>query len=506
MSEKFEWLIKKTPRSVDQLRLWPENPRLNPDETHLTLSDFAEDLTFESADRKDFYELINSIVEDGFIPADPVVVWKNEENKKYYVAEGNRRLVALKLLREPHKAPKAIRSFIRKASDKINLTEIDKIPVNIAPTFEKAEWYINQRNSSSSLQRKWTRVQQQRWIVTLYEKHNGDIKKIISITKLSKSELEGFFRILKIKDLVKIQEVKSKLTDEEYELANSYRFPITILERFFNFSDVKEKWGIEYDGIIVNIISIKSSFYNAFAELIKRIVNSTDDKINTRLTKDDLDSVLESLPKVLFTEDENQEKESEASNEENSNTENTSQDTNTTEQTSNDTTDGSVNPNGTQSNTVQHLKGNPKRPKLVLSIYELNTDSYRLKGLFSEFKKISLGHKNCVSAGLRVFLDLSVLNYIKTEGIENAIKSQYKEELRNISLKRRLEYLKSNHLNNRLQIIVNRLIDPSYQYSLDVLNGYIHGQETHNLNKEFLNSFWDFLFPLFEGLLDIREK
>ena len=152
------------------------------------------------------------------------------------------------------------------------------------------------------------------------------------------------------------------------------------------------------------------------------------------------------------------------------------------------------------------MKGNPKRPKLVLPIYELNTDSYRLQGLFTEFKKISLGHKNCVSAGLRVFLDLSVLNYIQTEGIENAIKSQYREDLRNITLKRRLEYLKSNHLNNKLQVIVNRLIDPSYQYSLDVLNGYIHGQETHNLNKEFLNSFWDFLFPLFEGLLDIREN
>ena len=192
MSGKFEWLIRKTPRSVDQLRLCPENPRLNPDETHLTLSDIAEDLTFEKSDKKDFYKLINSIVEDGFIPADPVVVWKNEENNKYYVAEGNRRLVALKLLREPHKAPKAIRSFIRKASDRINLTEIEKIPVNVAPTFEEAEWYINQRNSSSSLQRRWTRIQQQRWIVTLYEKHNGDIEKIISITKLSKSKLKEF--------------------------------------------------------------------------------------------------------------------------------------------------------------------------------------------------------------------------------------------------------------------------------------------------------------------------
>lgn len=500
MRKKFDWLINKTPRSVDQLRLWPENPRLNPDDNHLTLSDFAEDLTFESSDRKDFYELVNSIVEDGFVPADPVVVWKNEENNKYYVAEGNRRLVALKLLREPQKAPKAIRSFIRKASNKINITEINKIPVNVAPTFEDAEWYINQRNSSSSLQRKWSRVQQQRWIVTLYEKHNGDLEKIISITKISKSELEGFFRILKIKDFVKLEMVKSRLTDEEYESANSYRFPITILERFFNFSDVREKWGIEYDGVDVKVVSSKESFYNAFAELIKRIVNKNDDKINTRLVKDDLNDVLGSLPRVAFTQ-ENEPTESSEPNDVN-----TSNNTSDSEETS-EVEQGQSNTSGNnQSNTIQHLKGNPDRTKLVLPIYHINTSSFRLTGLFNEFKKISLTYKNTVSASLRVFLDLSVLNYIETEGIENDLKSHYRDDLRNIPLKKRLEYIRTNHLNGKTQIIVNRLIDPSNQYSLDVLNGYIHGQDTHYLSKQFLNGFWDFLFPLFEILLDIREE
>lgn len=75
MNKAYDWLLKKTPRSVDQLRLWPENPRLNPEENHSTLRDFAEDLTEELADKKDFYGLVKSIVRDGFIPADPIVVW-----------------------------------------------------------------------------------------------------------------------------------------------------------------------------------------------------------------------------------------------------------------------------------------------------------------------------------------------------------------------------------------------------------------------------------------------
>lgn len=168
MSSKYEWLEKKTPRAVDQLRLWTMNPRLNLEESHITLSDFAEDFISEGSDKKHFFALLNSIVDDGFIPADPIVVWQNDKNQKYYVAEGNRRVLALRLLRNPHKAPKSIRSYIRNLSRKIDLTKIEKILVNVAPTFEDAEWYINQRNNASSLQKPWSRIQQQRWILELY--------------------------------------------------------------------------------------------------------------------------------------------------------------------------------------------------------------------------------------------------------------------------------------------------------------------------------------------------
>jgi hypothetical protein len=77
-----KWLIQKTPRSVDQLRLWSNNPRLNPEHEYIRLYDFVEELLSDDAERKDFLSLIKSIAEDGFIPLDPIVVWKNEENQK----------------------------------------------------------------------------------------------------------------------------------------------------------------------------------------------------------------------------------------------------------------------------------------------------------------------------------------------------------------------------------------------------------------------------------------
>jgi len=504
MNKNYDWLVKKTPRSVDQLKLWPENPRLNPEETHLTLKEYAEDLTFDNAEKNDFFELVNSIVADGFVPADPVVVWQNEENKKYYVAEGNRRVVALKLLREPKKSPKSIRSFIRKASSQIDITTIEKIPVNVAPSFEDAEWYINQRNSSSTLQRRWSRVQQQRWIVTLYQKHDGDLDRILSVTKLTKSELEGIIRTLKIKDFVKLDIVKNNLTEEEFQLADSYRFPITILERFFSFADVKEKWGLEYNGLDVNIISNEESFYAAFTELIKRIVNKDDDKINTRLKKEDLEEVLASLPTVVFDTEEDEVEDEDDDESEDGN------EPNNEEEPNNDDSGGAPSnepePESPPApDPISLLKGNPDRAKMVLECYSINTDSYRLLGLFNEFKRIPLNYKNTVSSSLRVFVDLAIFKYIETEGIEEDLKRQYRDELRNIPLKKRLEYVKANKLTGKPQNIAGRLLDPTSQYSLDVLNGFIHSPDTHYLNKQFLNSFWDFLFPLFQELLDIRE-
>ncbi|MDQ1095360.1 MULTISPECIES: ParB N-terminal domain-containing protein [Chryseobacterium] len=486
---KYEWLNKKTPRSVDQLRLWSENPRLNPEEKHILLSDFAEDMTFEESDRKDFFKLLKSIVDDGFIPADPVVVWKNEENEKFYVAEGNRRVLALKLLREPNKAPKSIRGMVRVLSSKINKESIEKVLVNVAPSFEDAEWYINQRNSNSSLQKSWSRVQQQRWISELYEKYDGNIEKISSITKMTQGELENFIRILKIKDLVKLEEVRHQLSDSEYNDATSYRFPITILERFFSNKDVKEKWGIDYDGINIKFVN-KLSFLNAYGKLIKDIVTKNpDNAIDTRTITTNLDGILNKLPKVELENIDDAQETNEG----------------ITNPDIEDQPEDTPAPAPTPSAPLV-VKNDPNRSRLVLNIYTINTDSYRIVGLFNELKEIPLKYSNCIASSIRVFLDLCVLKYIQTENLETAISTHYRKSIKDVSLKNRLEYLKTNNLPDKPKKIVEKLLQTSNQYSLDVLNGYIHGQDSHYLGRAFLNGFWDFLFPLLEKLVEINEE
>ena len=212
---KFDWLENRALRAVDQLRLWPDNPRLDPEEEHVRIADYVSDLMKDTGEKNSFISLIKSIAHHGFVPGDPIVVWQNESNDKFYVAEGNRRVLALKLLRNPSKAPISIRALVRAEAKLIDLNDIAKIRVAIAPSLEACEWYISQRHASSSIQKTWSRYQQQRWIANLYDKYDRDITKLKEITNLTKGELEFTLRILKLRDMALSPEVVSKLSKIE---------------------------------------------------------------------------------------------------------------------------------------------------------------------------------------------------------------------------------------------------------------------------------------------------
>lgn len=47
---------------------------MNPEEQHVNLRDFVEDIIQEDGDKANFMDLVRSIATNGFIPADPIVV------------------------------------------------------------------------------------------------------------------------------------------------------------------------------------------------------------------------------------------------------------------------------------------------------------------------------------------------------------------------------------------------------------------------------------------------
>ena len=497
MTNQYDWLLRKTPRSVDAMRLWGANPRLDPDGSYTHIIDIAEEMTAEDADRKDFIDLAKSLAEKGFIPADPVVLWQNEENNKYYVAEGNRRVLALKLLRNPHSAPKSIRAIFTKLSGNIDLAQFEKIPVSIAPSFEDAEWYISQRNSISSLQRRWTAEQQRRWITELYTKYGGDISKIRGKIDLSEYDLQRNIRILKLKAL--IHDIKADLTKEEYESAKSFRFPITNFERFFSSTIVREAWGLGFDGYDISINSNRQSFLRAFTAVIKRMVLPETDinRIDSRSvgTTTEISETLGTLPTV----------ESVVNDSDTELPENATIDVEEPQPTNNQATTNASGSTLTSGQILQKTKDNPNRSRLIDPSYHLVSDQYRLTNLFQELKSIPHKYPNSVAASIRIFLDLAVLSHIKRENLEDEIKRQYKGVLRDITLKKKLEFLKQKWSGTQFETLLSKFLNPENQYSLDVLNGYQHTGDHHFINKEFLNRFWDFLFPLFKKLVEIND-
>lgn len=499
----YDWLEKRTLRSVDQLRLWPDNPRLDPEENHVNLADYVSDLISETGERDSFIKLINSIASDGYIPGDPVVVWKNTSNDKYYVAEGNRRVLAIKLLRNPEKAPKSIRSLIKKNSNLINRDVIEKIKVCVAPTFDECEWYINQRHNHSSIQQRWSRLQQQRWIAELYDKYEHNIDKIKSITRLNKGQLEYTLRILKIRDLALNSVVLNSLTVDEQEKVKSHRIPMSILERWFMSPAVREKWGVEFEEDGINITSNMQSFLNAYAVLIKYIINrgepDVEVKIDTRTITSDLDDIIEKLPKVSF--------------ENNSNEYQNGVDVNISDDTFNDINNKeSINDSsgkGEKDKQSKPLNKNPDRNQIIVTTYQLKTTNYKLDALFKELKLLPLPkYKNCVAASLRIFLDIAISEHIIAVGCKDDMAKTYARAFHDIPLKHRLEYLKANKFTAKTPSykVVEKLLNHTNDYSLDTLNNYVHGNDTHHTEKRFLNGFWDFLYPLFENIMDIKEQ
>ncbi|MDD1793803.1 ParB/Srx family N-terminal domain-containing protein [Enterovibrio sp. ZSDZ42] len=509
-----KWWEKRTPRSVDYLKLWQENPRFDTAESQsrIKLADFAEEICSEPSDKTGFFELIKSIVKLGFMDFEPIVVWK-DENNRYVVAEGNRRILALKLLRSPDKAPKSIRKFILQQSHLIVRKEIEKVQVCVAPNLEATRWYVLQRHSTSSIQKPWQRLQQQRFIVGLYDEYNQNIEKIISITGFTRSEIILALRYVQLRDLATRKQVTDLMSIEEKELIYSNRISMTILERWFASESVRERWGVQFDGMKVKITSNEESFLHAYGKFLKLMFNVEPNDlsfvVNTRSIPEKNEEIFKVLPEVTFPKTQEE------------TVLNTSippeqppqgKDNDVTGQyLSKEVPEHSDNNGDSKLSLVVNyppVKHKNDRRRMVTPQTTINVHSAKLNSLFNELKKVPV-HLYTLSASitLRVFLDLSVDDFIRRNGLEKSVATQYKKDYNHTILQQRLKFLCDNHVGEtQANKVISKLLQPKNEHSLDTLNSYMHGHETHKIDYRFVNGFWDMLAPLLKVLIELKER
>lgn len=501
----WENKLYKTP--ISKLKLWLDNPRLSSEIKPKTDTEYAEIFIYNNDEKKDFLDLVKSIAINGFKPFESVMVWK--EDQSYCVAEGNRRVLAIKLLLKPANAPESIKKKIEELSASIKDKEtLKNIYVIVAPTFNDTEWYINQRNNLSSLKKSWTRRSQVKWIYDLYNKHNKDITIICDKTEMTKGNVYQAIRLHEIFKFFDNPVVVSKLSLEEYKIASSYSFPVTALERFILTKETQEKWGITYNNADVIINSNKRSFLNAFAELIKLIVTYERDTRN--LSKEEVSTLLlEPRFTVSFEHNDN---EDETNGTTDNNEHKTKEETPHAQETEEKEEKDPNTPIKPKIKSVP-LINNPQRKNIITKkLKKLATSNPRLNDLFEELKALEINkHENCVAACLRVLLDLSVWEYIRRNKISQHIVESIKPTpggIDKVTLDQKIEYL-SKHLNNAAakKIATDiRKKDNNGSYTMQVLNAYVHGESNHFIDQQFLNKFWDYLFPLFEELLNIQKK
>ena len=128
-------LQQSSPVATGMLIFDQENPRFTPDKRPEGAAD--EDIIRFIDRSADLSELIQSMAANGYIKVEPMIVWQNGDN--LVVLEGNRRLAALKCLRDSALAERA----------GVDLPEIS--PVNRATLDEVLVWRVEDRESAQDL-------------------------------------------------------------------------------------------------------------------------------------------------------------------------------------------------------------------------------------------------------------------------------------------------------------------------------------------------------------------
>lgn len=495
-NEKKNWWENRVLRSVDNLKLWHDNPRLDPSNKLITVRDYVEELIADSTDEQNFLTLMKSIASRGFMSFDPVVVWQNED-KHFVVAEGNRRVMALKLLRSPERAPLSIRKTVVHLSRTIDRDSIEKIKVCLAPSYEESRWYILQRHSpSASNQIRWQRLQQQRFIINVYDSVGQDVEETINVTGFKRAAIIDALRYVKIRDIATRQEVITYLTIAERELVYSHRINMSVLERWFGNSQVREAWHIKFDESGATINAEPNSFYVAYAKFLKLMFDKNNELgylVNTRTIDSKFQEIFDYLPIVKSIEETN-----DAANPAPPIQDKPSQPENSTP----------LGNTGEEQATLKpSLKGNPKRRQLTDKYHVISSSNYKLNALFKELQDLPVyKYPNVSAASIRIFLELAVDEYISSCELKAEMARRERKGYHEITLSQKLTFLRGEFIDIReVNKVIDQLLHNSNDHSLNTLNEYIHGNKVHKVEAHFLNRFWDMLSPLFSVLISLKE-
>ena len=229
---------------VEDIMINPENPRHN--EVQLTIQEMGEELIMkqliknkETANK--MFDLIKSIYESGFIPSLAVILEYKENINKYIPWDGNRRITALKILRNPNVMHNlkyftyAQINTVFELSKKVQ-DDFFEVSAYLVQSFEEAAPMIKAIHTTASGAMQWDRI-----MIKRFEQKLG---------------------------------LKNIITQAQDLLPNAFKdlpsnFPTSILDKILGSKEGKQFLNIDN---IDNILTFTSSM-NDTEEKLKKIVD-----------------------------------------------------------------------------------------------------------------------------------------------------------------------------------------------------------------------------------------
>lgn len=493
--------------TVENLLLDLQNPRLSdeiPDQI-AAIEGLVKDQDVKLTN------LAVDILEHGLNPSDNLLVTESSQPNTFIVLEGNRRVVALKLMKSPNLIsdlqikPSLKRRWKELASKAKDLPEELRC---VALSREEAEIWILRRHTGEN-----------------------EGRGIVNWDGSARARFRGVSRGIKILERM----AESPYIDENVRKKIKSKFPITNLERLINTPEARDELGLKLNSKDKEFAPLSETAERNLAKVITEIANGDLDVSHLRSAQqridyaksiagddsDDMEKVNDTAPIQIAASAVRQEAHTQAfdleverdgqvaavsSSQEDAETSNVIAGDNTNAE------DQSMAKGDSLKNNPRGRNITPDRSTLVPKSCVLKVSPQRTNEIYHELRKINVYEfPNSCAVLLRVFLDLSMSEFAKRKGINFKHLAKSGNAPRDIGFRDKIiEVLKYLDTHNNMETspklvgIRKYVSEKNHLFSIETLHQYVHSASLHPSPVDLL-TFWNNLQGFFETIWNEEE-
>lgn len=460
MIDYSNWELRKL--SVDAIRLDKQNPRLPED----MLNESQRSIIHYMIEEFKILEIAKSIAKNGFFINELPIVAK--EGKYFVVVEGNRRITALKLLRNPDLAPPRKKHTYARLAEDVDVNQWEKLSMYIAPSRDDVAPILIARHGSE-MTSPWQRIMKMRFLA-------GDVLRKVSYEEIADrysvplAEVRTAAVTMLVREMVREANIDDDLKDSYL----SEKFQTSTLTRFMETSTFLKKTGLQVNGAALQYEIPEDEFLQIILRMFKDIA---EEIITARNDAEERSEYLSDIFEEI--------------------------------------TSGKREKNAfeAESSEPEPEKQEPRKPKprkrvekLVPDTLEFNTGSLKLNELINEGQKMSVGvYPHAGGLLIRTILDLAVQRLYdlngalgETEDPKTGLTLGLTKRINNLH-GRHGDWFESAAIRKKFQRFVAN-DSPSFVH-IETLNDYVHG-DYGRPTTDALRNFWAQIEPLIEMILE----